>query len=87
MPTPPALMSRTRQNFEAATQRQEPPRRSVHKTLQANPGQTDTVSTLVSGMPMAAGCEGNLLLEAAGCDLFLCGRLPHVSVVVHLGFI
>ena len=37
-------------------------------------------------MPMAAGCEGNLLLEAAGCGLFLCQRLPDVSVVVQLGF-
>ena len=42
--------------------------------------------TLVSSMPMAAGCEGNLLLEAAGCGLILCQRLPDVSVVVRLGF-
>ena len=42
--------------------------------------------TLVFGMPMAAGCEGNLLPEVAGCGLFLCQRLPDVSVVVRLGF-
>ena len=33
---------------------------------------------LVSGMPMAAGCEGNFLPEAAGCGVFLCGRVPDV---------
>ena len=27
--------------------------------------------TLVSGMPMAGGCEGNLLPETARCGLFL----------------
>ena len=43
--------------------------------------------TLVSGMPMAAGCEGNLLPEAAGCGPSLCQRLPDVSVVVRLGLI
>ena len=37
--------------------------------------------TLVSGMLMAAGCEGNLVLEAAGCGLFLCRRLLEKSVV------
>ena len=42
--------------------------------------------TLVSGMPMAAGCEGNLLPEVAGCGLFLCQRLRDMSVVVRLGF-
>ena len=41
--------------------------------------------TLVSGMPMAAGCEGSLLPEAAGCGPFLCERLPDVSVFVRLG--
>ena len=41
--------------------------------------------TLVSGMPTAAGCEGNLLPEAAGGGPFLCQRLPDVSVVVLLG--
>ena len=41
--------------------------------------------TLVSGMPPAAGCEGNLLPGAAGCGPFLCQRLPDVSVVVQLG--
>ena len=41
---------------------------------------------LVSGMLMAAGCEGDLLPEAAGCGLYMCRRVPNMSVAVRLGF-
>ena len=36
---------------------------------------------LDSGNPMAAGCEGNSVPEAAGCDPSLCPRLPGAVIV------
>ena len=52
----------------------------------AGEGRCGAYLALVSSMPMAAGCEGNLLPEAARCGLLLCRRVPDVSVVVCLDF-
>ena len=45
-----------------------PPKVYGHSNTTLEVGQVGEHLTLVSGMPMAAGCEGNLLLEAAGCE-------------------